>query len=138
MPLGTTAYARSRAGTETILLVEDELTVRDLVRRVLSGRGYVVLEARDVAHAEQIAASHAGPIHLLLSDIVMPGLSGPDLAQRIVSRRPGVRVLYISGFASQLGTAHGSLSPGITILHKPFTPETLVRTVRDCLDVAVS
>lgn len=136
MPLGTAEPAH--AETETILLVEDELNVRHLVNRVLSGRGYAVLEAQNVAHAEEIAASHTGPIHLLLSDIVMPGLSGPDLAQRIVARRPDVRVLYISGFASQLGTAYGSLSAGITILHKPFTPEKLMRTVRDCLDVAVS
>jgi two-component system, cell cycle sensor histidine kinase and response regulator CckA len=74
---------------------------------------------------------------LLLSDIVMPGLSGPDLAQRIVAQRPDVRVLYMSGFADRLSTGLGALSTGVTILHKPFTPEHLVRTVRDCLDVAV-
>jgi two-component system cell cycle sensor histidine kinase/response regulator CckA len=138
MPLRDAEHARSHARTETILVVEDETTIRDLVQRVLSAHGYLVLAAQDVAHAEEISAKHSGPIHLLLSDIVMPGLSGPDLAQRIVARRPDVRVLYISGFASQLGTTYGSLSPGITILHKPFTPESLVRTVRDCLDVAAS
>jgi two-component system, cell cycle sensor histidine kinase and response regulator CckA len=126
------------AGTETILLVEDEAAVRHLVQRVLSRRGYEVLEARDVAHAAEIAATFPGHIHMLLSDIVMPGLSGPDLAQRIIAGRPGIRVMYISGFASKLNTERGSLSSSVTILHKPFTPESLVRTVRDCLDVAVS
>jgi PAS domain S-box-containing protein len=126
------------AGTETILLVEDEQGVRQLVQRVLAVRGYEVLEARDVPHALELSATFPGQIHLLLSDIVMPVLSGPDLAQRIVAERPDIRVLYMSGFANQLQTARGSLSAGVTILHKPFTPEHLVRTVRDCLDVAVS
>jgi two-component system, cell cycle sensor histidine kinase and response regulator CckA len=126
------------AGTETILLVEDEAGVRHLCQRVLSRRGYDVLEARDVTHAAEISSSFPGQIHLLLSDIVMPGLSGPDLAQRIVAERPDIRVLYMSGFSNRLNTEYGSLSAGVTILHKPFTPEHLVRTVRDCLDVAVS
>jgi len=125
-------------GTETILLVEDEPGVRQLVQRVLSARGYDVLEAHDVAHAASIATDHPGPIHLLLTDIVMPGLSGPDLAQRVVAQRPDVRVMYMSGFANRLSTHYGSLASGVTILRKPFTPEHLVRTVRDCLDVAVS
>jgi two-component system cell cycle sensor histidine kinase/response regulator CckA len=128
----------THSGTETILLVEDEPGVRHLVQRVLAARGYEVLEAQDVAHAATIATDHNGPIHLLLSDIVMPGLSGPDLAQRIVAQRPDVRVLYMSGFANRLSTQLGSLSPGVSILRKPFTPEHLVRTVRDCLDVVVS
>ncbi len=122
------------AGTETILLVEDEPGVRQLVQRVLSGRGYDILEARDVTHAAEIAAEYAGPIHLLLSDVVMPGLSGPDLAQRIVATRPEIRVLYMSGFASRLSTELGSPTASVNILHKPFTPESLARTVRDCLD----
>jgi len=124
------------AGTETVLLVEDEPGVRHLVQRVLSGRGYDVLEAQDVMHAAKIATDHAGPIHLLLSDVVMPGLSGPELAQRIVARRPEVRVLYMSGFADRFSAELGSPNAGLSILHKPFTPESLARTVRDCLDVA--
>jgi two-component system cell cycle sensor histidine kinase/response regulator CckA len=126
------------AGTETILLVEDEPGVRHLVHRVLSGRGYDVLEARDAAQALEISTDYPDQIHLLLSDIVMPGLSGADLAQRIIAQRADLRVLYMSGFSNRLKTEHGSLSAGVTILHKPFTPEHLVRTVRDCLDVAVS
>jgi hypothetical protein len=128
----------AHSGRETILLVEDEPGVRQLVRRVLADRGYKVLEARDVSDAADISTRFAGRIQLLLSDIVMPGLSGPDLAQRIVAQRPDIRVLYMSGFANRLKTEHGSLSTGVTILHKPFTPDNLVRAVRDCLDVAVS
>jgi two-component system cell cycle sensor histidine kinase/response regulator CckA len=126
------------AGTETILLVEDEPGVRQLVQRVLSRRGYDVLEARDVTHAAEIATEYAGPIHLLLSDVVMPGLSGPDLAKRIVTNRPEVRVLYMSGFASRLSAELGSPNAGVNILHKPFTPESLARTVRDCLDAVTA
>jgi PAS domain S-box-containing protein len=126
------------AGRETILLVEDEPGVRQLVQRVLAGRGYDVLEARDVPHALEISSSFPKEIHLLLSDIVMPVMSGPDLAQRIVSGRPDIRVLYMSGFANRLNTAHGAMSASVTILHKPFSPDKLVRSVRDCLDVAVS
>ena len=134
-----TSHVRaSHFGTETILLVEDEPAVRHLVQRVLAARGYEVLEAQDVAHAAKLATDYDGPIHLLLSDIVMPGLSGPDLAQRIVAQRPDVRVLYMSGFANRLGTQLGSLSPGVSILRKPFTPEHLVRTVRESLDVVLS
>jgi signal transduction histidine kinase len=136
--IGPTSPQTRHAGTETILLVEDEAGVRQLVQRVLSSKGYEVLEARDVAHATVLASNHSGPIHLLLTDIVMPGLSGPDLAQRIVAQRPDVRVLYMSGFANRLNTQYGALSSGVSILRKPFTPDHLVRTVRDCLDVAVS
>ena len=97
-----------------------------------------MIEARDVTDAAYISTRFPGRNQLLLSDIVMPGMSGPDLAQRIVAQRPDIRVLYMSGFANRLKTEHGSLSASVTILHKPFTPESLVRAVRDCLDVAVS
>jgi PAS domain S-box-containing protein len=122
------------AGTETILLVEDEPGVRHLVQRVLTKKGYDVLEAHDVAHAASIATTHEGPIHLLLSDIVMPGLSGPDLAQRIVAQRPDVRVLYMSGCANRSSAELSAICPGVGILQKPFSPEHLARTVRDCID----
>jgi PAS domain S-box-containing protein len=127
--------ARQRPhGTETILLVEDETAIRELVRRVLGGYGYRVLEAADPEHAARIAEEHSNAIHLLVSDIVMPGLSGPDLAQRIACRRPQMRVLYMSGFAGGLNTASGTLSSGVTVLPKPFTPEQLAQQVRACLD----
>ena len=90
---------RQLRGTETILLVEDEQPIRELVRKVLARYGYDVLEASDVTHALEIAQRHPAPIHLLLSDIVMPELSGPDLAQRVVQHRRDMRVLYMSGFS---------------------------------------
>jgi PAS domain S-box-containing protein len=121
-------------GTETILLVEDEPSIRELVRKVLARYGYDVLEALDVQHALQIAECHPAHIHLLLSDIVMPELSGPDLAQRVVRYRRDVRVLYMSGFASRVENGVGLMSAGVSLLEKPFTPERLVATVRDSLN----
>jgi two-component system, cell cycle sensor histidine kinase and response regulator CckA len=129
-----TRLAVPYAGSETVLLVEDEPGVRHLVQRVLSARGYRVLEARDVTHAVELASAHAGPIHLLLSDVVMPGMSGPELAKQIVATRPQIRVLYMSGFANRLSAELGSADAEVSILHKPFTLESLVRTVRDRLD----
>jgi hypothetical protein len=131
--------ARSREsselrGNETILVVEDERGIRDLVRKVLTRYGYQVLEAGDPVDALEMAARHSARIHLLLSDIVMPKMSGPELAQRLVPLRPDMRVLYMSGFVNRLGTVFGSLSSGVDLLHKPFTPEGLVQKVRGCLD----
>jgi PAS domain S-box-containing protein len=122
------------AGTETILVVEDEVNVRHLVQRVLKSRGYNVLEARDVTHAAEIAAEYQGELHLLLTDVVMPGLSGPQLAERIVFARPKIRVLYMSGFANRISAELGLTAADALVLHKPFTPEHLARTVRECLD----
>jgi DNA-binding NtrC family response regulator len=118
-------------GSETILLVEDEPAIRGLVRKVLSRYGYDVLEASSVAHALEIAAGHPAPIHLLLSDIVMPELSGPDLAQRVVRQRPDIRVLYMSGFANRLTS--GAVGERVSMIEKPFTPERLGTKVRECL-----
>jgi PAS domain S-box-containing protein len=122
------------AGTETILVVEDEANVRHLVQRVLKARGYTVLEARDVTHAAELAAEHDGDIHLLLTDVVMPGLSGPQLAERVVFARPRIRVLYMSGYANRISAELGLAAADAVVLHKPFTPEHLAKTVRECLD----
>ena len=124
---------RQLAGTETILLVEDEQPIRELVRKVLVRYGYEVLEAADIAHALEFAERHPAPIHLLLSDIVMPELSGPDLAQRVVRYRREMRVLYMSGFSNRLAAGLGELSTGVCLLEKPFTPEGLATSVRECL-----
>jgi signal transduction histidine kinase len=124
---------RQLQGTETILLVEDDQPIRELVRKILVRYGYEVLEASDVAHALQIAEQHPAPIHLMLSDIVMPVLRGPDLAQRVVRHRREMRVLYMSGFSNRLGTGVGVLSGGVGLLEKPFTPEGLAASVRECL-----
>jgi PAS domain S-box-containing protein len=120
-------------GHETILLVEDEQPIRQLVRKVLARYGYTVLEASDVHHALDLAEQHPEPIHLLLSDIVMPELSGPDLAQRVVRHRRDLRVLYMSGFSNRLSTSSGVLSGAVGVLEKPFTPERLATRVRECL-----
>jgi two-component system cell cycle sensor histidine kinase/response regulator CckA len=118
-------------GTETILLVEDEAAIRQLIRKILQRYGYQVLEASDVNHALDLAENHPGPIDLLLSDIVMPMLSGPDLAQKILRHRGKVRVLYMSGFS----TRPAGVGAGVAVLEKPFTPGRLALSVRECLSV---
>jgi PAS domain S-box-containing protein len=122
------------AGTETILVVEDEANVRHFVQRVLTARGYTVLEARDVTHAAELAAEHPGDIHLLLTDVVMPGLSGPQLAERVVFARPRICVLYMSGYANRISAELGLAAADAVVLHKPFAPDQLAKTVRECLD----
>ncbi len=124
-------------GTETILLVEDEGGLRGLMRKALKRYGYTVLEAHDVADAIAIEEGRRGPIHLLLSDVIMPGLNGPDLAQRIVRRRPAIKVLFASGYASRPAIDLGSSLQNVSFLPKPFTPETLARKVRERLDAQV-
>jgi nitrogen-specific signal transduction histidine kinase/ActR/RegA family two-component response regulator len=122
------------AGTETILLVEDETGVRHLIGQVLERNGYTVLYARDADDALTIEARHSGTIDLLVSDMIMPGLSGADLAQRIVTCRPGIQVLFVSGYASRDAWEMGVGGHKASFLQKPFTPETLARMVRERLD----
>jgi PAS domain S-box-containing protein len=128
--------AEAARGTETILLVEDEPVVRDLCQEVLSRSGYTVLSARDSSEARRLCESHQGPIHLLLTDIVMPELSGHELACRLSPLRPDMRVLYMSGHSDEAVTAHGVSEPSVAFLQKPFTPDTLARKVRQGLDGA--
>jgi CheY-like chemotaxis protein len=129
-PAPAVADAREPAagGNETILLAEDEPQVRAIAARVLSGRGYVVLQASDGAQALRAAAAHAGPIHLLVTDVVMPELGGRDLAERLAADRPGLRVLFTSGYTA------GGLAEGAAFLPKPFTPDQLASRVRELLD----
>jgi DNA-binding response OmpR family regulator len=121
-------------GTETILLVEDEEPVRALARRCLEETGYRVLVASRPSEAEEIAGKFAGTIHLLLTDVVMPGDSGAELARRLTTSRPALRVLYMSGYTDDAITHRGVLAPGIELLEKPFDPPILIRRVRDVLD----
>jgi nitrogen-specific signal transduction histidine kinase len=121
-------------GTETVLLVEDAASVRLVTRQVLERFGYAVLEAPEGDTALRLATKHRGPIHLLLTDVVMPGISGRDLAQQLAPLRPEMKVLYASGYANNAIIQHGILEPGIAYLQKPFTPETLARRVREVLD----
>ncbi len=118
-------------GSEVILLVEDEEAVRDLVRTILTGQGYEVIVALDPEHAEAIAGKFPGEIHLLLTDVVMPGTSGRELAARIMVTRPGIRVLYMSGYTENVITSGGLLEQGLAFLQKPFSPATLVQKIRE-------
>jgi signal transduction histidine kinase len=126
----------SARGSETVLIVEDEEPLRELVRKMLQHRGYRVLAARDAADAIAVERRHEGPIHLLLSDIVMPGLNGPDLAQRLVPHRADMAVLYMSGFAHFAGSEIGSLSGRASFIQKPFTSDALASAVRESIDRA--
>jgi len=124
-------------GNETVLLVEDEATVRQLTRDYLRMQGYNVLEAPDPAVALQISVAHSGPIHLLLTDVIMPGMNGRELAQQVCSIRPETRVLYMSGYTENAIGHNGTLEPGINLLQKPFTLPALKAKVRETLDTSV-
>lgn len=134
-PVLSTGPAGEPRGLETILLVEDEDAVRRLTLEILSGLGYNVLTAANGAEAIDAGTSYSGAIHLLLTDIVMPGFSGRELAEWIVSARPGTRVLFMSGYTDDDVIRHGVLSHETQFLGKPFTPSTLARKVREALDV---
>jgi CheY-like chemotaxis protein len=121
-------------GTETVLLAEDEELVRKFVRSVLEKSGYTVLEAHHGSEALRVALQHPDPIHLLLTDMVMPLMDGKLLAQRMMDLRPGIRVLYMSGYSENAVVHHGVLESGTAFVEKPFTVETLARKVREALD----
>ncbi len=123
-----------RGGSETILLVEDERDVRDLAREIIEMAGYTVLAANGPGAGLEICERHRGDIDLLLTDVVMPGMSGPELAHRLVAARPRLKVLYMSGYTDDAIVKHGVLDFGTRFLQKPFTAESLARAVRDVLD----
>ena len=121
-------------GTEVILLAEDDERVRGLVREVLEGYGYRVLEAEGGSAALSVSERHEGPIHLLLTDVVMPKMSGRELAIRLARVRPEMKVLYMSGYTDESIVHHGVLDAGTPFLQKPFEAEALARKVRELLD----
>jgi CheY-like chemotaxis protein len=121
-------------GNETILVVEDEEEVRKVAVRMLGERGYKVLEASQGVDALHICAKLDGPIHLLLTDVVMPKMSGQEVAGSIISLRPGIKVLYMSGYTDNTIVHHGVLERGVNYIQKPFTVESLARKVREVLD----
>jgi signal transduction histidine kinase len=125
---------RPLTGTETILLVEDETGVRGLAEQVLADYGYRVLAASRGEEALRLAAQSDGPLHLLLTDVVMPGMSGRELAERLHPSKPGLKVLYMSGYTDEAIVRHGVLEEGVEFLQKPFTPQALARKVRQVLD----
>jgi PAS domain S-box-containing protein len=121
-------------GTETILLVEDEANLRYLARQYLEKQGYKVIEAADGAVAMQIAVAHEKVIHLLLTDVIMPGMNGRELAQRISEIRPNVKILYMSGYTENVIGHNGMLDAGVRLLQKPFNLRDLKSKVREVLD----
>lgn len=125
--------ARPRAGTQTVLVVEDADELRELAKRLLERQGYTVLNAANADEAVRLFAEHSS-IDVLLTDVVMPGASGPELTRRLVEQRPGLKVIYMSGYTEDAIVQHGVLKPGITFLHKPFTSDTLGRKIREVLD----
>jgi PAS domain S-box-containing protein len=128
------APAPSRlTGSETILLVEDEEALRALANTCLVSRGYKVMEAASPADARRIIADHPTRIHLLLTDVVMPGASGPELARLLREINPQLKVLFMSGYTGDLLAQHGVLEPGILLLEKPFSMDSLLATVREAL-----
>jgi PAS domain S-box-containing protein len=126
--------AAARRGTEVVLLAEDDANLRALTRDILASEGYAVLESQDVEDAIRIAERQDGTIHLLVTDVVMPHMSGRALADAVKRFRPDVKVLYMSGYTDDAIVHHGVLDPGIALLQKPFTPDALARKVREVLD----
>jgi two-component system cell cycle sensor histidine kinase/response regulator CckA len=124
----------SLRGSETILVAEDEDGVRSLTREVLEKYGYTVLEAANGEEALKVAESHEGPVDLLLSDVVMPRMGGPELAQALLAKRPSVKVLYMSGYTDHPMVRRGVVNAGVAFLQKPFTPTVLVSRVREVLE----
>lgn len=131
---GRDPAARRPAGSETILLAEDEPTLRALVRTMLQRCGYTVLEAKDGQEALRICREHEGAIDLLMSDVVMPGMNGSELAERATALRPKLRVLLVSGYTDDVICRHGILEKGIPFLQKPYAPDLLAQKIRDILE----
>ncbi len=121
-------------GSETVLLVEDEDAVRSLVRGILEAYGYEVLEASRPEEALLICQQYEGSIHLLVTDVVLPQMSGRELAKRLEFTFPDMKVLFVSGYTDEAVIRHGALEPGTAFLQKPFTPDSLAWKVREVLD----
>ncbi|MFO0589367.1 MAG: PAS domain S-box protein [Polyangiaceae bacterium] len=127
-------HAAPRGGSETILVVEDEDALRGLVHRVLTSAGYTVINSSSGEEARRLADAHAGPIHLLLTDVVMPEMGGRAVADAIRERRPATRVMYMSGYMDDAIVRHGIEAARDAFLRKPFTPQELIQRIREVLD----
>ncbi|HEY7585201.1 MAG TPA: response regulator, partial [Candidatus Deferrimicrobiaceae bacterium] len=124
----------TRRGFETLLVAEDDGLVRDLLRTILSGAGYTVLEARDGVEGWEIARRHKGQIQMLVTDVVMPRMGGRELANLFANHRTGAKVLFLSGYTDDAIVRHGVLEAGVEFLQKPFRPADLVRRIRTILN----
>jgi PAS domain S-box-containing protein len=133
-PTGRVDAAPVRRGEETILLVEDEQALREVTRRILTGAGYRVIIAANGPKALAAAAAHVDPIDLLLSDVIMPQMAGPQLAERLLAQRPSLRVLLMSGFAQPILDSGGHLDAGMTLIEKPFSGPALLAKVAQILE----
>jgi CheY-like chemotaxis protein len=137
-----TPVSGEQKGSETILLVEDQPQVRELARMALSEKGYTVLVTSSPEDAESTCSSHGADIHLLLTDLILPGISGRELAKRLTAQHPKMRVLYMSGYTfsimAQADAQSGLLEDGMAFLQKPFTPSALSEKVREVLDRSVA
>jgi CheY-like chemotaxis protein len=122
-------------GDETILLVEDDDHVREMLRLVLERQGYLVLEAANGQQALRLALDHSGPIHLLVTDVVMPGINGQALANSLAQAHPDLKTLYITGYPEKMIEQYGLLDPGVSLLQKPFSLLDLAGKVRAVLDI---
>ncbi len=131
----TIGTASSLSGSEAILLVEDDEMVRELTRDILRKNGYTVLEAQDGDEALRISREYDRPIHLMLADVVMPQMSGPQLAEQITPYQSNVKVLYMSGYTDNAIHHHGVLDPGVNFIEKPFAVEALLQRIRQVLDL---
>jgi CheY-like chemotaxis protein len=125
--------APTATGSETVLLVEDEASLRTLARELLETNGYRVIDAGSGWEALATVEAHPEPIDLLLTDVVMPNMSGTELADRLKTLRPEIAVLYMSGYTDDALGRHGALAPGTLLLHKPFDEQNLTRRVREAL-----
>jgi CheY-like chemotaxis protein len=121
-------------GTETVLLVEDEANLRQVTQELLESEGYRVLAAEDGEKALDYTANYMGPIDVLLTDIVLPGISGREIAERISAMRPALKVLFMSGYTGALIAKQGVLDPGVALLSKPFSKNELLAQIRSVLD----
>jgi CheY-like chemotaxis protein len=135
MPPSSSAGPGEARGTETVLLVDDDGGVRTFARLVLRAAGYTVLEAGSGPEALRLAQEYPDPIHLLVSDVVMPGLGGGQVADRLTDVRPALKVLFLSGHTHDTAVRRGMLPATAAFLQKPFTSAALARKVREVLDL---
>jgi DNA-binding response OmpR family regulator len=122
------------SGTETLLIVENEAAIRNLLQMALQKNGYRVLTAESGREALDLVNAHSGPIHLLITDVMMPDIDGPELVRRLSTLRPDTRTLFMSGYMDDALGEQGALPSNVNFIQKPFSPRTIAQRVREILD----